>query len=75
MPRVTPPTAFEDDPFKKPGIGVGKSKKSRRGGEASVNDGKKTPVSEGKKNETADEEIGKLRESEMLSFSAGVSKQ
>ena len=75
MPRVTQPTAFEDDPFKKPRIGVGKSKKSQRGGEASVNDGKKTSVSEGKKKETAEEDIGKLRELEILSFSAGVSKQ
>ena len=42
MPRVTPPTAFEDGLSEKPRIGVGKSKKSQRSRKASVNDRKKT---------------------------------
>jgi hypothetical protein len=54
MPRVIPPTASEDDPSKKPGIGVGKSKKSQRSRKASANDGKRTFVSEVKKKETAE---------------------
>ena len=65
MPKVTPPTAFEDGPSKEPRIGVDKSKKSQRGGKASVNDGKKTSVSEVKKKETAEEglgEAGKVRD-------------
>jgi len=62
MRRVTPPTASKDDPSKKPRIGVGKSKKSQRSREASVNDEKKTSVSEGKKKETAEEEVGEVGE-------------
>lgn len=58
MPTVTPPTAFEDDPSKKPRVGVGKSKKSQR----PLNDGKKTSVSEERKRGTAEEEIGEVGE-------------
>lgn len=61
MPRVAPSTASEDDPSKKPWIGVGESKKSQRSRKASVNDGKKTSVSGRKRKETAEEEVRDTR--------------
>ena len=61
MPREAPSTASENDPSKKPRIGVGKSEKGQRSRKASVNDGKKTSVSEGKKKETAEEEVRDTR--------------